>query len=80
MRNLTKISQTSSGTYLGLATTDKVALHGVAPCVQASAVTTVVTTAATSTTPFGFTEAQANGILAALAQIRVLLTAKGITA
>lgn len=80
MRNLTKISQTSAGTYLGLAATDKIAFHGATPRVQAAAVTTVATTAATSTTPFGFTEAQANGILAALAEIRVVLTNSGLTA
>lgn len=68
MRNLTKISQTSSGTYVGLAAADKVALHGAAPCVQAAAVTAVDATAATST------------LAASLNAVITALKNKGITA
>jgi len=48
------------------------------PYVDGDAINTVVTTAATSTTPFGYSEAQANAIVTALNAIIEVLRDKGI--
>lgn len=69
----------SLGLTLGLSS-DYVGFYGTTPCVQpsgagqAAVATTVITTAATSTTPYGFaTITQANDIAAVVAASRVLL-------
>ncbi len=68
------------GWCVGRATTSKVGFHGSTPSTQrsGSAQDAVVDTAATSTTPFGYTEAQANAIIALLNEIRATLVAKGL--
>lgn len=68
------------GDIIGYDTSAKVGLHGTAPTAQRSgaAQVAVATTAATSTTPFGYAEAQANAIVALLNEIRAALVAKGI--
>lgn len=68
------------GTLLGSAATDKVGLFGKTPVVQQTAITAVATTAATSTTPFGFTEAQANAIIAGINQAKVICDNLGLSA
>lgn len=70
----------SDGTSLGQATTEKISVYGVTPVVQrsGSAQAAVATTAATSTTPFGYAEAQANAIVTLLNEIRATLVAFGI--
>ena len=62
----------ADGFCMGKTTTDKVGFHGSTPSTQrsGSAQDAVVDTAATSTTPFGYTEAQANAILALLNELR----------
>jgi hypothetical protein len=70
----------SDGVLLGLAATDKVGLHGATPVVRraGAAQAAVVTTAATSSTPFGYSEAQANAIVALVNELRAALVEKGI--
>ena len=68
------------GVLVGIATTEKLGFHGSTPVVQraGAAQAAVVTTAATSSTPFGYSEAQANAIVALLNEIRAALVEKGI--
>lgn len=70
----------TDGTVLGQSATDKVALHGATPVVQASAITKPAATAATNSSPYGFSEAQANAIVTALNAVVDALAAKGIIA
>lgn len=64
---------------LGGSATDLVGFHGVSAD-QAAAITSPAATAATSTTPFGYSEAQANAIVTAVNSILVALREKGIIA
>lgn len=68
------------GQLFGEAASSKVAFHGATPVVQraAAAQAAVATTAATSTTPFGFSEAQANALVALVNEMRAALVEKGI--
>ena len=71
------------GLNLGGATTDKVALHGVAPVVQpagtAGSQDAVTATAATASSPYGFvTAAQADELVATVNGIRAALVSNGI--
>lgn len=61
-------------------TGEKLGFLGAAPIVQrvGAAQAAVATTAATSTTPFGYAEAQANAIVTLLNEIRAALVAVGI--
>ena len=56
----------------------KIAFLGAAPSVVATGFTAPAATAATSTTPFGYSEAQANAILVWVRAIDAELKAKGI--
>ena len=68
------------GTKIGQSATDKLGFYGVTPVAQraGSAQAAVPTTAATSTSPFGYSEAQANAIVALLNEIRAALVAAGL--
>jgi UDP-N-acetyl-D-mannosaminuronic acid transferase (WecB/TagA/CpsF family) len=70
------------GTCLGRAAADKIGFYGTTPAVQASAITTVTTTAATSTTlAYGFTTStQADGLVTAVNAIIAALAGIGVTA
>ena len=68
------------GCKIGGAATDKVGFYGATPVVQQSAGTATATTAATSTTPFGFSEAQANALVAEVNALRTALTNLGLAA
>jgi hypothetical protein len=70
----------SDGVKLGQSATDLVGVYGVTPIVQRSgaAQAAVITTAATSTTPFGYSEAQANAIVTLVNELRASLVAVGI--
>jgi len=61
-------------------TGEKVGFLGATPIVQrvGAAQAAVATTAATDSDPFGYTEAQANAIIALLNEIRAALVAVGI--
>ena len=68
------------GTSLGQTTADKVSLYGVTPIVQRSgaAQAAVTTTAATSTTPYGYsTAAQADALVTLANELRAGLIALG---
>lgn len=75
-------SGTADGCNIGGATTDLVGFYGETPVDQAAAITSVTTTAATSTTnAFGYaTSTQADAIVTAVNAIIVALQDIGITA
>lgn len=71
----------TTGTKVGTATTQKLAFHGATPVAQraGAAQTAVGTTAATQTTPWGFaSQAQADGIITLLNELRAAMVEKGI--
>lgn len=74
----------SDGTVLGQSAADKVGLWGVPPVVQpaASAFAAIATTAAISSsvsaTCFGFTSAQANGIVTLINGLRAMGVTAGV--
>ena len=68
------------GVQLGKSASDKVALYGATPVAQRAGATqvAVTTTAATTTTPYGFsTSTQANAIVALVNELRASLVALG---
>lgn len=76
-----------AGTYVGDGSPEgtivgrsggKVGFFGTTPTVIATGFTAPAATAATSTTPFGFSEAQANAILTWVRAVDAELKAKGI--
>lgn len=72
---------TATGTKIGTSTTQKFAFHNATPVVQraGAAQEAVVTTAATNSTPYGFTTAaQANSIVALVNELRAALVEKGL--
>lgn len=68
------------GSCFGSSATEKIAFYGGTPVAQrASAVqVAVTTTAATSTTPFGYSSTQADAIVATLNEVVATLTALGL--
>lgn len=66
------------GVALGQSATDKVSFFGAEPSARAGGFTAPAATAATSTTPFGFSEAQANAIVAWIRAADAELKAKGL--
>lgn len=72
---------TTIGTKIGTGTSQKIAFHGSTPVIQraGAAQAAVATTAATNTTPFGYTtQAQADAIVTLVNEIRAALVQKGI--
>ena len=69
--------QDPDGTTFGV-TSGKIGFLGTAPTVKATGFTAPAATAATSTTPFGYSEAQANAILVWVRALDAELKAKGI--
>lgn len=72
---------TTTGTKIGQGTTQKVAFHGSTPVIQRAGAdqAAVATTAATNTTPYGFTTvAQADAIVALVNELRAALVEKGL--
>jgi UDP-N-acetyl-D-mannosaminuronic acid transferase (WecB/TagA/CpsF family) len=70
------------GCHIGKASTDKVGFYGVTPVVQAATLTSVTTTAATSTTnAYGYTTAaQADAIVTAVNALIVVVENVGLAA
>jgi hypothetical protein len=68
------------GTVLGRSATDKIAFFNATPVVQPTTVTPPVATAATSTTPFGYSQAQADAIVTWVRAVDTRLKALGIIA
>jgi hypothetical protein len=72
---------TSTGSKIGTATGEKFAFHNATPVIQraGAAQAAVATTAATNTTPYGFTTAaQADAIVTLVNEIRAALVEKGL--
>lgn len=71
---------TGTGTKIGTATTQKLGFFDATPIVQpaGAAQAAVATTGATDVTPFGYTEAQANAIVALVNEMRSVLVNLGL--
>ena len=78
VNNLSKLN--SDGTLLGQTAADIVAFHGATPIAQMTATTAPAATAATSSTPFGYSEAQANAIVTWIRAVDAHLKLKGLIA
>ena len=70
----------SDGWSVGQDADEKVSFHGATPVDQYAAIADVDDTAATSSTPFGFSEAQANGLVTQVNLILAALREKGLIA
>lgn len=70
----------TDGVCLGQDASDLVAFFGSTPTAQLAATTAPAATAATSTTPFGFSETQANAIVTWIRAVDAELKAKGFIA
>lgn len=68
------------GAVLGQSASDKLAFYGSTPTTQLAATTAPAATAATSSTPYGYSEAQANAILTWVRAVDAELKAKGLIA
>lgn len=68
------------GTKVVSSATEKLHLYGGTPVAQASTLTVPATTAATSTSPYGFTSSQANAILTWIAAMDVATKNIGLQA
>lgn len=66
------------GATLGQSATDKVAFHGATPQARTVLPTAPAATAATSTTPFGYSQAQADAITAWIRAADTALRNKGL--
>lgn len=69
------------GTVFGQTSTELIGFHGVVPTAMraSSAQDAVTTTAATSTTPYGFaTKAQADALVTLVNELRAAMVAKGL--
>lgn len=72
---------TATGTKIGTATAQKLALHGATPVIQRAGAAQVAaaTTSSTNVTPYGYTTAaQADAVITLLNEIRAALVEKGI--
>ena len=74
------VSGTGAGTKIGTAITQKLGFYNATPIVQpaGAAQAAVATTGATDVTPFGYTEAQANAIVALVNEMRGTLVNLGL--
>jgi hypothetical protein len=74
------VSGTGAGTKIGTAITQKLGFYNATPVVQpaSAAQAAVVTTGATDASPFGYTEAQANAIVALVNEMRSTLVNLGL--
>lgn len=69
----------ADGTSLGQSSTDKVSLFGVTPVVQPSVLTPPAATAATNSTPYGYSQAQADAIVTWIRAADTVIKNLGIT-
>ena len=70
----------ADGTVLGQSATDKIAFFGATPTAQLSATTAPAATAATNTTPYGYSQTQADAIVTWIRAVDAELKAKGLIA
>jgi hypothetical protein len=68
------------GTCLGTSATELVSFHGSAPIVQMSVTTAPAATAATNSTPYGYSQAQADAIITWIRAVDAHLKLKGLIA
>lgn len=68
------------GTVLGQGATDKIGFYGATAVVQPASLTAPAATAATSSTPYGFAQAQADAIVTWIRAADAILKANGLTA
>lgn len=79
--NIIKTSENPDGHMIGQTADSKVGFYGQTPAAQRASAdqAAVTTTAATTSTPWGFsTSAQANGIVTLVNEIRATLVATGL--
>jgi hypothetical protein len=71
---------TTTGTKIGTAAAQKLGFYNATPVAQraGAAQAAVAATAATNSTPYGYSQAQADGIVTLLNEIRAALVAVGI--
>lgn len=75
------IRRTKAGMRIGRSTSEKIGFYGVTPVAQRAnaAQAAVATTAATNTTPYGFsTAAQADSLVSRINEIRTVLVNVGL--
>lgn len=68
------------GTVLGRSATDKIAFYNVTPVVQPTVTTAPAATAATNSTPYGYSQAQADAIVTWIRAVDEKLKALGLIA
>jgi hypothetical protein len=75
-----RIKDTAAGYELGTASAQKIGFWGAVPIARpaGAAQAAVPTTASTSSTPFGFSQAQADGLVATVNALRTALIAAGL--
>ena len=74
------VAGTTTGVKVGTATTQKIGFYNATPITrpEGAAQAAVATTGATNSTPFGYTEAQANAIVALVNEMRSVLVNLGL--
>lgn len=70
----------SDGALLGQSASDKVGFHGATPIVQMTVTTAPAATAATNSSPYGFSQAQADALITWVRAVDAHLKAKGLIA
>ncbi len=68
------------GNSFGQSAADLISFHGVTPIAQMAQTTAPAATAATSTTPFGYSQAQADAIVTWIRAVDAHLKLKGLIA
>lgn len=69
-----------TGVKVGQSATDTVGFHGAGGAAQLAATTAPAATAATASTPYGFSETQANAIITWIRAVDAHLKTKGLIA
>lgn len=70
----------ADGTVLGQSAADLIAFHGAAPIAQMTVTTAPAATAATNSSPYGYSQAQADAIVTWIRAVDAHLKLKGIIA
>lgn len=78
MRHLT--NRDADGTSLGYSSSDLISFHGATPIAQMTVTTAPAATAATNSTPYGFSQTQADAIITWIRAVDAHLKLKGLIA
>lgn len=70
----------NDGTVLGRSASDLIAFHGGTPTAQIALTTAPAATAATNSTPFGYSQAQADAIVTWIRAVDAALKTRGLIA